>query len=235
MIGWLVNTCLFAYDFQSLDTLIITSKNYINNNSDSTVFINIDYPQIVNNNNDSIIAKVNKFLEEEFKQSITWFDETVVDTSYLLEFAKENPFSFETGYQVEYNTTNFLSLTLNHYQYTGGAHGNYFAVGYNINMDDGSILTLNDIIQEGSIDLLTYECEEYILETYQANSLMEAGLFENEITISIDQDFYIINGAIVLQFDPYEIGPYAMGEINAEIQFEKIADILKEDIPFPVK
>lgn len=50
---------------------------------------------------------------------------------------------------------------------------------------------------------------------------MEAGLFENEIVLTYDQDFYIIPGALVLQFDPYEIGPFAMGEITAEIQFEK--------------
>jgi len=153
----------------------------------------------------------------------------------LVEYAKEYPYSYETGFQVFYNSKNFLSIVLNHYQFTGGAHGNYFAVGYNINLQDGSLLTLNDIIIDGSIDLLTYECEENILDTYQANTLLEAGLFDDEIKLVLDQDFYIIPGAIVLQFDPYEIGPYAMGEIIAEIQFEKISDILKEDLPFPTK
>ena len=41
-------------------------------------------------------------------------------------------YSFETGFQVEYNSENFISVVLNHYQFTGGAHGNYFALGYNI-------------------------------------------------------------------------------------------------------
>ena len=102
-------------------------------------------------------------------------------------------------------------------------------------MNDGVNLTLKDIINEESFDILAYECEQSILETYQANSLMEAGLFEDEIVIADDQDFYIIPGALVLQFDPYEIGPYAMGEITAEIPFEKIADILKDNLPFRTK
>lgn len=228
----LINDKLFCF---SADTLIISTKNFSNNTIDSTVLINIDYPQIENPENDTVITKINKFLEEEFKQSISWYEETIIDTSYLQEFAKEYPYSFETGFQVEFNSKSFLSLTLNHYQFTGGAHGNYFAVGYNINMEDGTILTLNDILTDGSLDLLTYECEENILDTYEANSLMEAGLFENEIKLTSDQDFYVIPGAIVLQFDPYEIGPYAMGEINAEIPFEKISDILKDDLPFPTK
>ena len=87
-----------------------------------------------------------------------------------------------------------LALLLSHYQFTGGAHGNYFAVGYNIKMKDGRVLTLKDIIKEDSFDLLAYECEQAILEKYEANSLIEAGLFEDEITILDDQDFYIIPG-----------------------------------------
>lgn len=226
---------LYAVNLFSTDTLTIITQNFSNNTNDSTVFLNIDYPQIDNPTQDTVIININKFLEEEFKQSIYWYDEMVNDTTYLLEYAKEYPYSYETGYQVVYNSTRFLSIVLNHYQFTGGAHGNYFAVGYNIDMEDGSILTLDDIIIDGSIDLLTYECEESILDSYQANSLLEAGLFENEIELSMDQDYYIIPGAIVLQFDPYEIGPYAMGEINAIIPFDKIVDILKEDLPFPTK
>ena len=45
--------------------------------------------------------------------------------------------AFETGFQVEYNSKEFVSIVLNHYQFTGGVHGNYFALGYNIRMDDG--------------------------------------------------------------------------------------------------
>jgi hypothetical protein len=142
-------------------------------------------------------------------------------------------YTFETGFQVEFNTDDFLSIVMSHYQFTGGAHGNYFALGYNIELKNGSVLTLKDIIKEDSFDLLAFECEQAILEKYEANSLIEAGLFEAEIEILDDQDFYINPGVLVIQFDPYEIGPWVMGEVTAEIQFEKIKDILKENLPFP--
>jgi hypothetical protein len=102
-------------------------------------------------------------------------------------------------------------------------------------MKDGKILTLSDIINNSSFDLLSYECEQAMLDTFQVNSLQEAGLFENEISILPDQDFYIIPGALVLQFDPYEIGPFAMGEISVKIPFFKIKDILKSSLPFPTE
>ena len=221
-----------VYPFSQADTVIVETRNYSNSKIDSTAWINIDYPFIQNVDNSEFINRINAILEEEFKQSIAWYDEIVSDTSLFFDSTYIMQYSFETGYQVHYNTKNFVSIVLNHYQYTGGAHGNYFALGFNINMPDAALLSLTDIIQEGKLDLLAYECEETILENYQANSLFEAGLFENEIIIPGDQDFYIIPGALVLQFDPYEIGPYSMGEIVVEIPFEKIRDILIEDLPF---
>ena len=46
--------------------------------------------------------------------------------------------------------------------------------------------------------------------------------------------FTLYQVLLVLQFDPYEIGPWSMGEITAEIPFEKIKDLLKENLPFKV-
>ena len=214
------------------DTLQVESINFSKSTIDSTAWINIDYPQIVNSENDSVITKINLVLEQEFKQSIEWYDEIISDTTEIEDTSFKFQYSFETGFQVVYNSRDFISIVLDHYQYTGGAHGNYVAFGYNIRLEDGAFITLKDIVEESALDLLTFECEESILEKYEANSLMEAGLFENEIVLTYDQDFYIIPGALVLQFDPYEIGPFAMGEITAEIQFEKINDILKQDLPF---
>lgn len=218
--------------YPSADTLEIKTLNYNKSTADSSIFISIDYPQITGSKNSSVEQKVNNFLEEEFKQSIAWYDEIQSDSSNYEDMNYDMQYSFETGFQVQYNSEKFVSIVLNHYQFTGGAHGNYFALGYNIRMSDGKILTLKDIIKSDSFDILTDECEQAILEAYQASTLLEAGLFEDEIIIEDDQDFYITPTALVLQFDPYEIGPYSMGEIIAEIPFEIIKDILKDNLPF---
>jgi hypothetical protein len=214
------------------DTLNIITVRYSDSLPDSLVYINIDYPQIRGFTNKIIEDKINLFLETEFKQSISWYEEIIQDTSEFIGETHSYPWSFETGFEVQYNSDKFLSITLDHYQYTGGAHGNYYSVGYNINMYDGKILKLTDVINNDSFDLLSYECEQGILDTFQVSSLLEAGLFENEIVILPDQDYYIVPGALVLQFDPYEIGPYSMGDINIRIPFYKIKDILKPNLPF---
>ncbi len=217
------------------DTLQIKTLHYTNSTKDSSAIISIDFPQITGLDDKNIETKVNSFLEDEFKQSIQWFEEVQSDSSVYEDYPYEMQYTFETGYQVEYNSKEFISVALSHYQFTGGAHGNYFALGYNIEMKGGNVLTLKDIIKDDSFDMLSYECEQAILEKYEAESLTDAGLFENEITVPDDQDFYILPGMLVLQFDPYEIGPWVMGEITAEIPFEKIKDILKNKLPFPTE
>ena len=217
-----------------IDTLEINLLNYSNSTADSFVIISIDYPNISGLVDKLVESKVNLFLEDEFKQSIAWFEEVQSDTSFFEDYKDEIQYTFETGFQTEFNSKDFISILLSHYQFTGGAHGNYFALGYNIEMRNGKVLTLKDIIKEDSFDLLAFECEQAIIEKFEANSLIDAGLFEDEITIPDDQDFYIVPGMLVLQFDPYEIGPWAMGEVTAEIPFEKIKDILKSNLPFPI-
>lgn len=217
------------------DTLEIKTLSYFAATQDSTAAIRILYPEVSGLNDKRIEDKINQQLESDFKQSIEWYEEIISDSTLSEEMPYQFTYTFDTGFEVMYNSKSFISIVMSHYQFTGGAHGNFFAIGYNIKTSSGELLKLKDIIKDGSYNILSYECEQIILEKYEAGSLLEAGLFEDEINITKDQDFYVTPGYLVLQFDPYEIGPYAMGEITAEIPFERITDILKPNLPFPIK
>jgi hypothetical protein len=216
----------------SSDTLNIVTENYSDSLPDSSAYINIDYPQISDFKNDKVEKSVNLFLKNQFLQSKAYYEEIISDTTNFKIDGFNFSYSFETGFELPYNSDKFISIKLDHFEYTGGAHGNYYSVSYNIDMSDGKIYTLENVINKNDFNLLSYECEQAILDSFQVDSLTEAGLFENEITIKPDQDFYIIPGALVLNFDPYEIGPFSMGEINVNIPFYKIKDLLKPDLPF---
>lgn len=220
-----------VYSSQS-DTLKIVTVNFSQSLPDSSVYINIDYPQIQDFDDQSVQNKVNSFLKDEFLQSVFWYEELKSDKSEPTFEQRGYSYSFETGFEIMYNSKNFISIKLDHYQFTGGAHGNYYSTGYNISMINGNSLKLSDIVNSDSFDMLSYECEQAILDSFQVNTLTEAGLFEDEVIILPDQDFYIVPGALVLQFDPYEIAPYVMGEINVAIPFDRIKDILKTNLPF---
>lgn len=85
----------------------------------------------------------------------------------------------------------------------------YYSVNYKIRTSNGALFTLSDIIKPDAFDLLSQFCANEILNIFQANSIVEAGLFKNELIIKEYQDFYLMLNALVLQFDPYEIAPYS--------------------------
>ena len=122
------------------DTIKIITLHYSDSLPDSSAYINIDYPQIKDFENKAVEEKVNNFFKDEFEQSILWYDEIAADTSEVDSFEFNFSYSFETGFNVEYNSNKFLSISLDHYQYTGGAHGNFYSSGYNIDMKTGKVL-----------------------------------------------------------------------------------------------
>lgn len=215
-----------------VDSLTIIRKEFYQATEDTSAYVKISYPQISGISNLEVQKKINSFLETEFMQAKSWFDDFVADTDYTSEFPPDWVFSFETDFRITYNTKEFLSVVLEYYEFTGGAHGNYYSVGYNIRTSDGEVLALSDILKPNSLQALSEFCSEEILNMFESNSLIDAGLFEDELNISDEQDFYIIPTALVIQFDPYEIAPYAMGSIDVELEFSKIKNLLKENLPF---
>lgn len=215
-----------------VDSLTVIRKEFYQATEDTSAYVKISYPQISGLGNSEVQGKINSFLETEFMQAKIWFDDFVADTDYTSEFPPDWVFSFETDFRVTFNSKDFISVVLDYYEFTGGAHGNYYSIGYNIRTSDGKVFGLSDILKPNSLQALSEFCAEEIMNMFDANSLNEAGLFEDELNISEDQDFYIIPNALVIQFDPYEVAPYAMGSIDVELEFGKIKNIIKDNLPF---
>jgi len=214
------------------DSVYIRALDYYDESEDSSTIIEITYPKIHGLLNKTVEEKINSFLEEEFFKSIEWFDEFVamLDSFPTLEYERGMFFSFETGFDIKLVNEKLLSLALNHYEFTGGAHGNFYAMGYTFDLNTGDLLTLDKIIRQGSLPAITKICEQRILEMFEAESLSDAGIFEDYIDLTTDQDFFLLSDALVFQFDPYEIAPYSMGNIEVVIPFDEIKDHLLIDL-----
>lgn len=222
----------FSAALSDADSVYIRALDYYDESEDSSTIIEITYPKIHGLLNKTVEEKINSFLEEEFLISIGWFDEFVamLDSFPTLEYERGMFFSFETGFDIKLLNEKILSLALNHYEFTGGAHGNFFAMGYTFDLNTGDLLTLDKIITQGSLLAISKICEKRILEIFEAESLSDAGMFEDYIDLTADQDFFLLSDALVFQFDPYEIAPYSMGNIEVEIPFESINDHLLIDL-----
>ena len=70
--------------------------------------------------------------------------------------------------------------------------------------------------------------KKYFRKNYNLDandSLKEAGLFEEKI--KPNNNFYITGKGLGFSYSPYEIGPYAMGEINIFIPFSELTTSLQ--------
>ncbi|MBK6914308.1 MAG: DUF3298 domain-containing protein [Ignavibacteriales bacterium] len=88
---------------------------------------------------------------------------------------------------------------------------------------------LTDIIDSKMLDELTSISEKKMIEEFEVERFTDIGLFEEKLTISAEQDFYLTNNALVIEFDPYEIGPYVMGDVEILLPWNEIENLMVSD------
>jgi hypothetical protein len=208
------------------DTLRISSVDEYESSEDSLCTLAISYPKIVDMNDAERQNRINEFIKGKFTGVKDQFN---VDSCDSL-----SRFTVEISHEVKYNSRPFISIVLHHYENTGGAHPNHSATGFNIETADSYVHEFGDIFEETAFDTLAKMIEIEILKTYEGNSLSDAGFFEDKITLTHEQDYYVDNGFVVIQFDPYEIGPYALGSIEIPLMFDDIWPFVKDDLPFDI-
>ncbi len=131
---------------------------------------------------------------------------------------------------VVYHSPQLLTLGSRYYSYAGGAHGNYGTTYTTIDLSSIKKLVLADILTPDGIDNLNGLLEKHFRQQYRledTESLGEGGLFED--TIAANDNFYITGKGIGFSYAPYEIGPYALGEINLFIPFTELSAYLQPD------
>jgi len=129
---------------------------------------------------------------------------------------------------IVYRSSKLIMLAHSNYAYTGGAHGNYGTSYIPVDLLNNKKLDLNDLVNPAGKKQLSQLLEKYFRLAYslkKTDSLMEGGLFEN--TIEPNANFYVTTKGICFCYLPYEIGPYAMGEINIFIPFTGLKDYLQ--------
>lgn len=112
-------------------------------------------------------------------------------------------------YRIYKKERDFLSIILELYKYTGGAHGITKRISYNMDMFTGDILTLSDFIKNADIS------------KEEINSIIKKKIdnepdkyFSDKMgfkSVADDQGFYLKDDKLVIFFQLYEIASYASG------------------------
>lgn len=123
-------------------------------------------------------------------------------------------------------TPDLASLSIETYQYTGGAHGNPGIQAINIDLATGQKLTLGDVIKHDQLQSVMKTAYAEVLKTYE-DGLFEAARTEintlvNDTTVMPTEEqmekfgsatnFFLTGEGVMFFWNVYEITPYAAGQ-----------------------
>lgn len=177
------------------------------------ITIDLQIPVISGLENEQIQSALNSKWEKEARD----FQEEIA--SNLEDYVKEcqeqgypvRPYEVITRCQVGSQSQDRLSLYVDYYQYTGGAHGLTERRAYNIDLKTGKELTLKDLFS----DDCNYQEDINRFIQNQINAHPESYFTDPETggftDIAEDQSFYLEDEFLVIYFGLYEIAPYASG------------------------
>ena len=131
----------------------------------------------------------------------------------------------EFYYEIIEDNGRVLSLQIEGYIYLGGAHGMPYIYSYNIDYDQGILLTLADIFKTGA------NYKDILLQ--RMNDICEIFPDEYEYVTKPDyldeESFHFKDGDLVLFYHPYELSSYARGFVEFRIPLESLAEYIKDE------
>jgi hypothetical protein len=139
----------------------------------------------------------------------------------------------QTATYVLYQQDNLLSLGFFHYNYSGGAHGNYGTTGASYDLRTGRCLRYDDIFQptaKARLSALLGQAVRPLLGLAPSDPL-DKQLFVKQMPVT--HNVFLTAGGAVFTYQPYEIAAYAQGEVRVFVPMAKLRPLLREGLPLP--
>lgn len=133
--------------------------------------------------------------------------------------------------KILFQNDSLLSYAVEYSDYEGGAHGSYRITYVNIDLNDLTTLSEEDLFVPDYFKPLTEKIVHQLMKKYAAgepDSLLMRGFFTLE-DIMPNNNFWLDGEGIHYSYNQYEIAPYSMGVINVTIPYSELTDILLPD------
>ena len=174
--------------------------------------------------------KLSSYLDSHNRETEEYVMEIVNrDSFFAAEQAKLYPdsisqFSLYVTAEPTRTDSVVFSYTEEESSYTGGAHGNLYSSGININPETGERLELTDVVTD--INLV----HDFASDDLSTKSDMLFNEYEDTLNSLFEVpnvQWVLDSEGLVLMFNPYELAPYAAGVITVLIPYE--SDLIKTE------
>lgn len=183
--------------------------------------------------NDSMTIKDPELLIENI--TFDFFESYRKSTAGVPNIEQSSSFNWikKLTMEVLYNENNLLSLKLDKYGYTGGAHGANIILYRVFNLTNNKPVELDDLFIKGYEEELTRILDKKLRRMNgiaAEDNLLESGFLIDGIAHT--DNFYINNDGIGFFYNVYEIAAYATGSTELFCTFYDLKSILRPDHPF---
>ncbi len=184
------------------------------------------YLPVLNDNSFPISKTINARIKEDI---LDMRNDTQNLAIQFNDYEGCNNYYFSSNYRYSMNG-DLVSLLVDVYYNTGGAHGNTYLCSYTGNIGGKEIFSIGDLFKD-SVDYDTL-IKNAIKEIVSYDPYYEGfdDIMESVYKSDISKFYIDESGNIVIYFNPYEVGPYAFGIIEFKIPAENFKDALKTDI-----
>lgn len=202
------------------ETNVIVKKNTIQNvlkhEGQPVVKYRIEYPQFAGGRYQLTLVLMNRFYQaqaEKYKRYLEgeFFDQAVKQ----YENAVENGFPAQVyeaiqTYQVTYRANCIVSLFMDRYEYTAGAHGNTVESSQTWNLQKYTMLRLRDLFACGK------DQTGWIFKQIEKQIAKEPDIYFEDYKKLIretfrPEQFYCTPEGVVIYYQQYDIAPYSSG------------------------
>lgn len=220
-------------DYKSMESASITTKDEGEEKKDMYE-ISVNRPNIKIKDKEEFSKIINDELNAAIDanlESTEWIKETTIEEKELPEYARYSAYRSDIGNEVYTNENGLLSMNLNFYEYTGGAHGLYGSTQYNYDLVEEKQIELKDLFESslkenGSyLDIIFNEIEKKLKEDENEYGIDSLNDYYKKGEGIIPQ-FFISDNKINIYFGVYEIASYADGEQIFEIPLDVVQDKL---------
>ena len=164
----------------------------------------------------------------------TYFDNYISSNEAIYNKTMASIFNWQSlkFLHILLNDAHVLTFYIDHYAFTGGAHGIQTRQFMVVNLWTGKEIVLKDIFKINYEDQLREILSDKIHEMNHiptSQNLKDSGFFTDSIKPT--ENFYLTRDGIGFYYNLYDIAPYAYGTIDLFIPFNDLKELLLTGSP----
>ena len=127
--------------------------------------------------------------------------------------------------------TDYIVYKISNYIYSGGAHGITESHYINYDLNSGSAINFENAFIPNFENKLLDAIKSSLMEQYSVSTidaLQERGIFTDQLFVT--HNIYLDGYDVVFHYNPYDIGPYALGSIDVRVPYYTIQELLTPNV-----